>query len=344
MAYEYDADSGSAFEFESRPGGCDIRPPRQKPVMETDGAEYAYVIPDEADAARPGAWGGRSESRAPGPGGLLTSAGVLLGAILAMWVFAVSSPFLANALTLHGWRFFLALILGCLPAAAALGAMAYAAARFRKIPRVEQLSASAFPNKAELQRRLASLYIGRFPDPERYAADNGFADGEGDRTRAEVVACLNRLRTSAADSRGWLIEFDRLQSMQDRRADEIIRRTWQLVAIKTAASPWKIVDMIAVIYNSTVMVTRLARLYNRRTSRPAALRLVCRWFINIFIAGEMGDATQGAVEWASANDLISSTYKPLAGFVGRIAEGGANAFLIYRLGCRAKLYFRALAR
>ena len=64
--------------------------------------------------------------------------------------------------------------------------------------------------------------------------------------------------------------------------------------------------------------------------------------MNIYIAGEAGDVTQGAVEWASANDLISSTYKPLAGLVGKIAEGGANAFLVYRLGCMAMEYFRPL--
>ena len=130
--------------------------------------------------------------------------------------------------------------------------------------------------------------------------------------------------------------------MQDERAKEIIGKTWKLVAIKTAASPWKIVDMIAVVYNSTVMITKLAKLYNRRTSSRAAFRLVCRWIINIYIAGEMGEVAQGATEWASASDLISATYKPLAGFVGKIAEGGANAFLVYRLGCRAMTYFRPL--
>ena len=130
--------------------------------------------------------------------------------------------------------------------------------------------------------------------------------------------------------------------MQDERAREIICKTWKLVAIKTAASPWKIVDMLAVVYNSTVMITRLAKLYNRRIYGSAGFRLVCRWIVNIYIAGEMGDAARGAVEWASANELISATYKPLAGFIGKIAEGGANAFLVYRLGNRAMEYLRPL--
>jgi uncharacterized membrane protein YcjF (UPF0283 family) len=101
--------------------------------------------------------------------------------------------------------------------------------------------------------------------------------------------------------------------------------------------------MIAVVYNSTNMVVRLARIYNRRVSGSAAFRLVCRWIVNIYIAGKAGDVARGPVEGGGANDLISSTYKPLAGLIGKLAEGGANAFLVYRLGCRAMESFRALS-
>ena len=329
------------FDFETRRDGCDIKPKRPKPVLQDGNAEYSYAVANAVSKPLVRGERARQDGR-EGLGGVFSFLGWGLVVIVVMWVFAAASPFLANALTLHGWRFCLAVSLGCLPILFVLGLMAYMIAGLRRLPRVEQIVASSFTNKAELQRRLSASYISRFLDPEQYAAVNGFADRDCNRTRAEVVNCLNRLRAGAADSRGWLSDFDLLQSMQDERADEIIKRTWQLVAIKTAASPWKIVDMIAVIYNSTVMVASLARLYNRRSSRHAAFRLVCRWFVNIYIAGEMGDAAQGAVEWASANDLISSTYKSLAGFVGRIAEGGANAFLVYRLGCKAKSYYRAL--
>jgi len=334
--------SAKRFEVERRPGGCDIRPARPKPAPLHDDAEYAYASPS-------GAGGGDvlSDEMPDGAGeargcGALLFGGLAVGVLVAMWLFAAVSPFLANALTLHGWRMWLSVCLGCLPIAFVLCLAFYAMAKFRKLPRVEQFAARSFTNKAELQRRLLETYLVKIASAERYAAENGFADGDGTRTRAEVVNCIKRLKSSATDSRGWLVEFDRLQALQDERAKEIITRTWELVAIKTAVSPWKIVDIIAVVYNSTIMVTRLARLYNRRTSRHAAFRLVCRWFINIYIAGEMGEASQGAVEWASANDLISSTYKPLAGLLGKVAEGGANAFLVYRLGRRAMDYFRPL--
>lgn len=267
--------------------------------------------------------------------------------IAVLWIVTVSSPFLANALVLHGWRFWASLVFALLPSLFVFGVMLYALMRFRKIPHVEQFSESSFVDKLEeLQDKLIVHYLGKIADPQRYAIENGYVEEGISADDAPIVDSLKRLKgeipSHCSGSDGWLYLFKDFQRMQDERAKEIIGKTWKLVAIKTAASPWKIVDMIAVVYNSTVMITRLAKLYNRRTSSQAAFRLVCRWIINIYIAGEMGEVAQGATEWASANDLISATYKPLAGFVGKIAEGGANAFLVYRLGSRAMVYFRPL--
>lgn len=339
-----EVDGVKVYELETRPGGCDIRRPVPKPNLQDDDVEYANVSTnklnqlDVPSAPIPG----EDESYGMSEGGLFTLIGWGFCAIVVLWMLSIASPFLANALTQHGWRLWASLFIGCAPVLFVLGLLVCAALRFRKVPRVEQLDAASFTNKAELQRRLVAQYLDKFPVPEQYVANNDFTCGGGNRTGEEVIRCLWRLKSEMPDSRGWLVEFDRLQRMQDERAKEIIGKTWKLVAIKTAASPWKIVDMIAVIYNSTVMITKLAKLYNRRTSSQTAFRLVCRWIINIYIAGEMGEVAQGATEWASANDLISATYKPLAGFIGKVAEGGANAFLVYRLGCRAMTYFRPL--
>ena len=268
--------------------------------------------------------------------------------IAMLWSVTVASPLLANALTLQGWRFWCLLALALLPAAIIVVLAVYAIMLFRRMPQVEQFSEADFEGREdELQDLLATRYLAQLPSPQKYAEENGFVRNGGDVADAPIVDSIRRLTgempSHCSGNDGWIRLFKEFQALQDERAKAIIKRAWELVAVKTAASPWKVVDMIAVIYNSTIMVARLARLYNRRTSGRAAFRLVCRWFINIYIAGEMGDVTQGAVEWASANELISATYKPLAGFIGKIAEGGANAFLVYRLGCRAMVYFRPLA-
>ncbi len=333
------------FTFDTRRGGCDIRPTPPKPDA-VQGGDIEY-LPDQAapDRAECSIDGGRIDGDRVSIG-VLSFFGWAICAVVLLWMISAASPALSSALALHGWRFWASLALGFLPTAAVACIIAYAVAVFGRMPKVRQLDERMFPDKTELRRRLKRDYLSKFPDFGRYARENGFAPGDEANAASEVVACLGRLSEKGAiaysDSRGWLADFRYLQKMQDERAEEIITRTWKLVAVKTAVSPWKVVDMAAVVYNSTIMVTRLARLYNRRASSRAAFRLVCSWLTNIYIAGEMGDASQGAVEWASANDLITATYKPLAHVFGKVAEGGVNAFLVYRLGRRAVAAFRPL--
>lgn len=337
--------SAGTIELETRRNGCDIVPPTPEPKR-LDGTDVKPCQPPvAADGDGNGAHEESLRENSSGCAFRLLCGAVCL--VACLWLYSAVSPFLANALTLHGWRLWMSIGFAALPLVTVVFPVSYCLVRLSRLPRVEQFSEKAYSNKGQLRRDLAARYLGRFPDMDGYAAANGIDDDAHGEMRTRMDNSLKRLQGESdgfySDSRGWLAEFKEFQALQDVRAQEIIGRTWKLVAMKTAASPWKIVDMIAVVYNSTVMVARLARLYNRRTSSRHAFRLVCRWFINIYIAGEMGDATQRAVEWADKNDLISSTLKPLARVVGKIAEGGANAFLVYRLGRRAMEYFRPLA-
>lgn len=331
------------FVMERRFGGCDIRrrPPEAK-LLKGERIEYPSPPVDVSihdDRQDGGASHGENVFRS-----MFSIVKWALALVVVLWLMTISSPFISNALTLEGWRFWSSLLLGLFPAFLVLCLMVYACSKFRRLPAVRQFDESEFSNKTELQRRLTSCYLANFPEFGRYASACGFADETGG---PEVVECLRRLTgrvpSCYSDSRGWLADFRHFQELQDARAKEVVGKAWKLVAVKTAASPWRILDMIAVVYNSTNMVVRLARIYNRRVSGSAAFRLVCRWIVNIYIAGKAGDVAQGAVEWGGANDLISSTYKPLAGLIGKLAEGGANAFLVYRLGCRAMESFRALS-
>ena len=330
--------------FTDREGDREICPDPGRPRI-VEGEVQAVARRESVVVASSAAGGDEAQGAASG---CLSRLVWVCLVVAVLWLITVSAPLLANALTLEGWRFWCSLTLAFLPAICVLGVVFYALAVFRRLPRVEQFSEAEFEGDPDgLQSRLMIRYLAKFPEPVKYAIDNGFVEKGADADDSQVVDSLRRLKGELpachSGSDGWLRLFREFQTLQDERAGRIIARTWKLVAVKTAASPWKVVDMLAVVYNSTVMVARLARLYNRRTSRGAAFRLACRWLINICIAGEMGDATQGAVEWADANDLISSTYRPLAGVVGKVAEGGANAFLVYRLGRRAMAYFRPLA-
>ena len=78
----------------------------------------------------------------------------------------------------------------------------------------------------------------------------------------------------------WRKDADAFESEREALADEIAKKHALLTAIKTATSPWKIVDVLSVFYTSTRMVERIARLYGQPCSGPQAFRLVCQWGFN----------------------------------------------------------------
>ena len=191
-------------------------------------------------------------------------------------------------------------------------------------------------------------YIRLFPARDRYAELSGFKDD------AAALYLLSRLRDHKyADFNGFMDEYSQFQLALDKQALEVIKHYAKIIGIKTAASPWKVVDIIAVFFNSTLMVSKIAKVYHRRVSRQQAFRLVIHWFINLYISGELGQVTEGAAdaiargasEWLGEEGISSvlQTAAPLlAKFGGKLAEGGINAYLAYRLGSRACEHFREL--
>lgn len=223
----------------------------------------------------------------------------------------------------------------------------FAKKTFAKLPEVVQLHRKGQSDQT-LARQLRNDYILQFPEPGQYAKFAGFDRDD------EALQLLVRLRDHKyADSAGFMNEYDQFQAALDKRASGVIKKYAKLIGLKTAASPWKAVDIIAVFFNSTLMVCDIASVYHRQVSRQTAFRLVVRWFINIYISGELGQVAEGAAdaiakgtsEWLG-EDGVSAVLQPavplLAKFGGKIAEGGINAYLAYRLGRRASEYFKEL--
>ena len=227
--------------------------------------------------------------------------------------------------------------------------ISYAKKTFAGLPKVTQIHRKEYSGALHsLATRLKSDYIRQFPDQDRYAELSGFKQDHA------ALRMLARLRNHRyADSVGFMQEYDRFQQAQDERALAIIKDYAMIIGIKTAASPWKAVDMIAVFFNSTLMVAKIAKVYHRQVSRQQAFRLVIHWFINLYISGELGQITEGAAdavaqgtsEWLG-KDGFSAVLQPavplLAKFGGKLAEGGINAYFAYRLGNRACEQFREL--
>lgn len=225
----------------------------------------------------------------------------------------------------------------------------YAKKTFAELPKITQIHRKEYSGALyTLAAKLKSDYIWQFPDLDQYAKLSGFNHGD------TALYMLSRLRNHKyADSVGFMDDYDKFQLAQDEQALVIIKYYAKIIGIKTAASPWKVVDILAVFFNSTLMVSKIAKVYHRQLSRQQAFRLVIHWFINLYISGELGQITEGtadaiakgASEWLG-EEGISAILQPavplLAKFGGKIAEGGVNAYLAYRLGNRACEHFREL--
>lgn len=220
---------------------------------------------------------------------------------------------------------------------------------FSALPKVKQLKRKDYVDALPvLSDKLRSGYIKSFPSRDEYAQAAGFSKD------APALQMLARLKDHKyADSVGFIEEFENFQRSLDTRSLEIIKKYAKMIAVKTAASPWKAIDVISVFFNSTLMVCELAKVYHRKTTRHEASRLVVRWFVNLYISGELGQIAEGgadiisdgASEWIGSEGVaafVQPAVPLLAKFGGKIVEGGVNAYLAYRLGRRASEYFKEL--
>ena len=341
----------------TRNGGADFHPkvnaPREIRIDRTPDVREGPAAPD---ARQEGAPVGRGRALVP----------MFVWTILALaglWLYCQVIPLVTFAIGCRGWRMWAAFSLLAIPVALVGLVVRYALRVFRGLPSMPQ--ERDLPGREfAVKERLLLRYVERLPASNEYAERAGFDDSR----REEVVALLDRLRDDAgarhySDEVGWLDDFRRFQALQRERANGIVGRYCKLIGLKTAASPWKIVDVICVFLNSTLMVVELAALYNRRVDRGAAFRLVFRWFLNIYISGELGQVSESAagfvgerlkepvreslsgLDWMDGDwaGTVAQSMPFLAKVAGKAVEGGVNAYFAWRMGRRAVAAFEPLA-
>lgn len=152
--------------------------------------------------------------------------------------------------------------------------------------------------------------------------------------------------TEFANVSAWLDEFIRdVQSPLDELAQKRIERHARRVAIKTAVSPYAIADVLIAIYYGLTLMGDLCCIYNVRTDRLGAARLLIRVFFNAYVAGRINelepvaeDGVRPFLEEGLAKVVGPEevTAKIGAGLVGkasvRVASGLVNYVLFRRLG------------
>lgn len=338
----------------TRAGDDDIRPPRPPENVLKQRAQQR-VQTDKASASvadSPSRSTTRNRERVVGgvEYGLLKLMAYACGAIVAIWLLgSLGSVLHSVAIAASLPEKILFGLIFLIEVSIVLYVIHYAKKTFARLPEITQMHRRAYNGSQQaLATDLKSKYIRQFPKQQQYVELSGFGPGD------EALSLLARLRDhDYADSVGFMNDYDRFQQKQDERALEIIKKYATLIGIKTAASPWKSVDVIAVFFNSTLMVVKIADVYHRQMSRPQAFRLVFRWCVNLYISGELGqiaeaaadEIAQGTASWlgeAGISAILQPAVPLLSKFGGKLAEGGVNAYLAYRLGCRACESFREL--
>ena len=202
---------------------------------------------------------------------------------------------------------------------------------------------------------LARYYKGILDSPtalENLREQLGGDDEDWRRTKAELERISDPGSVRNPD---WPARQRAFDDRIAERAGRIAREHAVLTAIKTATSPWKAVDVLAVFYNGTATVERIAKLYGRRCSGPQAFRLACSWAWNLYVAGRIGeisekgaaigvDAAAQAIETSGGGLSWLAKVLPVAGALfAKAGEGAVNYYFCRRLGSRAVEFFRPVS-
>lgn len=213
---------------------------------------------------------------------------------------------------------------------------------FRSFPSFDSISTKDRVDEPEKSKERLIELLKKIGDPDAWSKRCQFQD------QSDMTVRLRRLTTQEfADEDAWWDAYDTFEKKREDRAQEIKRHYALQIAVNTSISPWKIVDLAAVLYNSTRMVQDIVILYNRRgLSRGRAFSLVCHFTLNICVSGELGEIGGDALKELVKDCLADVLPEMGAGLVGNLAgkvgEGLVNYIFARKLGQRTIRYFRPI--
>lgn len=155
---------------------------------------------------------------------------------------------------------------------------------------------------------------------------------------AEVLLkdCRKLMSVRHITTEAWLEEFqDNISRPLDEAAKKRVRFYWKSVGIKTAISPFPLIDAAAVLYSNFLMIGDLAILYGRRLPRHEVFVLLWAIMFQVFVAAHAQEVLDSASEDIAAS-IESSTARGVVGFFApKVAEGVVHALITNRIGNRA---------
>ena len=275
-------------------------------------------------------------------------------AVFGFWLYVQMASLLRFALECDGWRMYVAFAVFAVPVVAILWAVAFGLRIVLRMPRFEQVRCSRGDGSRLLRQKLCDGYLRQIKMPE-YIGECGFAEGK--KVKDDYDRLVDKFKIPS--DQAWFEGFLRFQDAQTAQAKTVVRKYCTLIGLKTAMCPWKIIDVVCVLVNTTLMVSQIASIFSRRISSIAASRLVIHWCVNLYVSGELGEVVEKAAssagqtvadvakeqDWfgdGNFGDFVGHSLPTLSKWVGKVAEGATNAYLACRIGKLAIEEFKAV--
>jgi uncharacterized membrane protein YcjF (UPF0283 family) len=191
-------------------------------------------------------------------------------------------------------------------------------------------------NRDRAARELSS-YVGKLSSGGRKQADKWrkfWPDNPG-KANELMEACRKLSSSRHADTETWLEEFEEwIRKPMDEAAANRIRYYWKLVGIKTAVSPFPLIDAAAVLYNNFLLIGDLADLYGRRISKADIFTLLWAIIFQVYVAAHTQELLD-AVADEMTKSIQSGIARSLTSFISpKLAEGTVHAMVTWRIGKR----------
>lgn len=272
---------------------------------------------------------------------------IALAAVLGLLVVTQVTSALATIATLPFWSQYV--ILGALAIFSAMILYAcmrllllYVRLRRSKRLRLKGLKALAARGRLQLAARekLEGAARELVKYMEEYPLDKpdalfaaGLAEGDVPALRDQRRRLVERQNVVAA--RLWVQDFqDRFQVVIDKAAQRRVRGYATRAGVKTAASPFPLLDNLIILHTSLSMLGDLMRLYNLRVGAASTVWVLARVIGQAYLAGEMQGITEAIADAVPEyGGELGGQLLNLAKKVGsKVGEGAINGIFIHRLG------------
>jgi len=187
--------------------------------------------------------------------------------------------------------------------------------------------------KTDLANYLKKLASGGNQQASKW---NRFWPDEPDQATALLEACRKLSKDRHIDVDSWLEEFNELiRKPMDQAASRRIRKYWRLVGIKTAISPFPLIDSMAVLYNNFLMIGDLSILYGRKISKAEIFILLWIIIFQVYIATQSQEILESVADEMTQSIQSGIARSVTQFFSPKLAEGTIHAMVTWRVGKRA---------